>query len=86
MEEKEIEHVLEEVFFNALNLDGHNYPIQITLKSGRKFEGFKILENQSSYITGLSQEQRKDSVSEEEFFHITLIRKNSISTAFCPFL
>jgi len=86
MTRDQIETKLQEVFFNALDGDGANYPVQVTLSSGQKFEGFKIIENNPHYILGLTQEQRMDSVRDREFFQATVVRKNSISNLVCPML
>jgi len=86
MTRDEIETKLQEVFFNALDEDGANYPVEVILLGGQKFEGFKIIENNPNYILGPTQEQRMDSVRDREFFQATVVRKNSIAKLVCPML
>lgn len=86
MTREELETKLQEVFINALDCDGANYPVQVILNSGQQFEGFEIIENNTNSILGLTSEQRMDSVRDMEYFQATVIKKNSISQLICPML
>lgn len=84
MAREQIEAKLKEVFENALNHDGINYPVQITLESGLKLEGFKILENLPGVIYGLTTDERMESVQDQEIYKVTVVRKDKITKLICP--
>lgn len=84
MTREEINAKLEEVFYNALNGDGNNYPVQLKLKSGVVINGFKILENSVNSILGFTTDQRMDSVRDLEMFQATVVRKKYVTKIICP--
>jgi hypothetical protein len=84
MNEHEIENVLQNVL-EAVLRDGLNYPVTIILDDNTVFYGFRLLENGTRTITGLTKEQKAAAVNNPHY-SATIIRKSHISAISCPTL
>ncbi len=84
MTREEIENKLEVVFNNILIGDGDNHTIEVVLLDSQTISGFRIIENNKTYLLGLTQDQRKKQVKTKIMFEATIIPKTQIKTVNCP--
>jgi len=84
MQKEEIENILAKMLSNIADGDGNNYPAEITLKSGERIQGVKIIQKGDTYIIGLTDKQREAEINNTEYFEATVIKKNKISKIYCP--
>jgi|GEM_PF-2626370 hypothetical protein len=85
MNKEEVDKVLEDVFEEALNGEGFNIPVSITLKDGTVFHGFKLLENRPAYVMGLTEDQKSYAASSPRppYYFVTVIMKDQIEDIEC---
>jgi hypothetical protein len=74
---------LQKIFAKAVDGDVSDYPVKITLMSGKEIR-FRLLSQVPNSILGITEAQSKSNMKDDECIAMTLIPKKLIIMIECP--